>query len=51
MKSRIRVGMSIFAVNPHIRIVELNAQVKSMITIESFLKIPPLYSKRNGLTF
>ena len=49
MKSTTSVGKSIFAVTPHIRTVELNPQIKSMITIESFLKIPPLYCQRIGL--
>jgi len=42
MKSTMTVRKSIFAVSPHIRIMELNIQVKSMSTIESFLNAPPL---------
>jgi hypothetical protein len=39
MKSRMSVGKSIFAVNPHIRIVEVNTQTSIMMMIESFLKV------------
>jgi len=47
MKRTMNVKKSIFAFKPHVRIIEVNAQTRSIIAIESFLKV----SRANYLVF